>query len=119
MKSLLVCIMGIILITLLSFWLYLKNYKTAEFDLSTVLITIHHDYKEKFLEEGFNSENLRFDNIYRINYIVWHFNLEPERGLLKIELINHGRRHVENAIKHFMTLNAVIVAEKNWIGSFK
>ena len=73
--------------------------------LNWFLVTIKGDYKEKFLQETFTSEDFQWDNIQWVQYREWsdYYN----RGNAAIYLKKHGENHVKEAVEHFKTLEFI------------
>ena len=76
--------------------------------LNFFLVTIKGEYKEKFIQESFTSEDFQWDNILRIEYRGWqdYYN----RGDAAIYLKKHGEKRVKEAVEHFKTLEFINTA---------
>lgn len=75
----------------------------------SVIVTIKSEYKDEFEEEKITIEDLLYDNIESIEYGEWDY--EHDYGLITVYLKKTGKKQVEQAIKHFLTLEFVLTAE--------
>lgn len=79
--------------------------------IDSVSVSIKEEYKDKFLLKDFSIDDFKWENIDRIEYRTWHSNSNPEIGFLTVYLKNHGRKKVNDAVKHFNSLDFVHIAE--------
>lgn len=86
---------------------------TDDFDLGSVLVTIKESYKEDFESNRIVIENFEWENISELNYGEW--SLEQNAGYMAVILKKTGVKKVEDAIEHFITLNFIQSAQKNYI----
>lgn len=86
---------------------------SANYDLGSVLVTIKESYKEKFQTNNIIIEDFKWENIAEINYGEW--SAGQNIGYMRVSLKVYGINEVENAINHFVTLDFVQSAEKNFI----
>jgi hypothetical protein len=82
-----------------------------EFETDSVSVSIKADFKDKFLSEEFSIDDFDWENVERIEYIIWYSTSDPEIGFLTVYLKEHGKKQVRDAIEHFNTLDFVDSAE--------
>lgn len=85
---------------------------SADYDLGSVLVTIKDSYKENFQTNNIIIEDFKWENISEINYGEW--SVGQNIGYMTVSLEVYGIKEVENAINHFVTLDFVQSAEKNF-----
>jgi len=85
---------------------------SADYDLGSVFVTINESYKENFQTNNIIIEDFKWENISEINYGEW--SVGQNIGYMTVSLEVYGIKEVENAINHFVTLDFVQSAEKNF-----
>ena len=98
----------------------IANYRNrSKYATDSLYVSIKADYKEKFINQEFSSEDFGASYVEYIGYRFWDDGNPDEgetgHGVLYVKLKTNDWFHYKKAVRSFESLSFVIKTEKNWI----